>query len=119
MNVLNFGSLNIDHVYQVTNVVRPGETISSHNLEYFCGGKGLNQSIALAKAGAHVTNWAGNQLNIILTRFVGYFFGKLVTFTEHFVRRAVMQINTIGVVNHFPCLCNRHDNHKILLPAIV
>jgi len=54
MNVLNFGSLNIDHVYQVTNVVRPGETISSHNLEYFCGGKGLNQSIALAKAGAHV-----------------------------------------------------------------
>lgn len=54
MNVLNFGSLNIDHVYHVTNIVRPGETISSHSLEYFCGGKGLNQSIALAKSGAHV-----------------------------------------------------------------
>lgn len=54
MNVLNFGSLNIDHVYHVTNIVRPGETISSHNLECFCGGKGLNQSIALAKSGAHV-----------------------------------------------------------------
>jgi len=54
MNVLNFGSLNIDHVYHVSNIVRPGETISSQNLEYFCGGKGLNQSIALAKSGAHV-----------------------------------------------------------------
>ena len=52
MKILNFGSLNIDKVYQVDNFVRPGETISSKNLNFFCGGKGLNQSIALAKAGA-------------------------------------------------------------------
>ena len=32
----------------------PGETLSSENLQHFCGGKGLNQSIALARAGANV-----------------------------------------------------------------
>jgi len=54
MKVLNFGSLNIDNVYQVENFVRAGETISSLKLENHCGGKGLNQSIALARAGAEV-----------------------------------------------------------------
>ncbi len=54
MKVLSFGSLNVDHVYAVENFVRPGETISSLGLERFCGGKGLNQSIALARAGAEV-----------------------------------------------------------------
>jgi ribokinase len=52
--VINFGSLNIDHVYQVAHIVRPGETISSSNYSRFCGGKGGNQSIALARAEAQV-----------------------------------------------------------------
>lgn len=51
---LNFGSLNQDMVYSVEHTVRPGETIASSKLEFFCGGKGLNQSIALARAGAKV-----------------------------------------------------------------
>ena len=54
MKVLNFGSLNIDMVYSVDHVVRPGETTASAELRYFCGGKGLNQSVALARAGAEV-----------------------------------------------------------------
>lgn len=54
MKILNFGSLNIDHVYRVDHVVRPGETIGSASYRRFCGGKGLNQSIALARAGAEV-----------------------------------------------------------------
>ena len=54
MKVLNFGSLNIDHVYTVEHLVNPGETIASQKLEFFCGGKGLNQSIALSRAGAKV-----------------------------------------------------------------
>lgn len=54
MKVLNFGSLNIDYVYDVDNFVRKGETISSKGLNVFCGGKGLNQSVALARAGAEV-----------------------------------------------------------------
>ena len=54
MRILNFGSMNIDIVYSVDHIVKPGETISSTKLELFCGGKGLNQSIALARAGASV-----------------------------------------------------------------
>lgn len=54
MKVYNFGSLNIDKVYQVSHHVQSGETISAKNYNEFLGGKGLNQSIALAKAGATV-----------------------------------------------------------------
>lgn len=54
MNILSFGSLNLDKVYRVEHFVRPGETISGLSLEEHCGGKGLNQSIAIAKAGASV-----------------------------------------------------------------
>lgn len=54
MKIYNFGSLNIDYVYEVENMVRAGETISSLSFSKFMGGKGLNQSIALARAGAKV-----------------------------------------------------------------
>ncbi len=54
MNILNFGSLNIDLVYQVEHIARPGETISSLAHQVFAGGKGANQSAALARAGASV-----------------------------------------------------------------
>lgn len=52
MKFLNFGSLNLDFVYDVEHFVRPGETISSAALNTFSGGKGLNQSVALSRAGA-------------------------------------------------------------------
>lgn len=54
MKVLNFGSLNIDYVYSLDHIVKTGETESASALETFAGGKGLNQSVALAKAGALV-----------------------------------------------------------------
>lgn len=54
MKVLSFGSLNIDYTYKVDHFVQKGETLSSQSLQVFSGGKGLNQSIALAKAGADV-----------------------------------------------------------------
>lgn len=54
MKILNFGSLNIDHVYGVDHFVRPGETLASKRYQRFSGGKGNNQSIALARAGASV-----------------------------------------------------------------
>ena len=54
MKVLNFGSLNIDYVYSLDHIVQRGETISSESLDIFGGGKGLNQSVALARAGAEV-----------------------------------------------------------------
>ena len=54
MKVLNFGSLNIDYIYQMAHFIRPGETAPCKTLTAGCGGKGLNQSIALAKAGTEV-----------------------------------------------------------------
>jgi len=54
MRILNFGSVNIDHVYQVPHFVRPGETLASTRYDRFAGGKGFNQSVALARAGADV-----------------------------------------------------------------
>lgn len=54
MNIFNFGSLNIDRVYSVEHFVRPGETLTSTAYNVFAGGKGLNQSIALARAGAKI-----------------------------------------------------------------
>lgn len=52
--ILNFGSINYDHVYSVENFVRPEETIAATQYTITHGGKGLNQSIALARAGAQV-----------------------------------------------------------------
>ncbi len=53
--LFNYGSCCIDHVYKVPHFVAPGETLSASNYEIFPGGKGLNQSIAAAKAGARVS----------------------------------------------------------------
>ena len=52
MKILNYGSLNIDLVYRLDHLVLPGETQAAQSFDRFCGGTGLNQSIALAKAGA-------------------------------------------------------------------
>ncbi|MGC3872341.1 ribokinase [Halomonas sp. GXIMD04776] len=53
----NYGSINIDHVYRVPHLVRPGETLSSRDYRQVLGGKGANQSLAIARAGGHVAHW--------------------------------------------------------------
>lgn len=50
--ILVLGSINIDHSYELERIVRPGETVASRAYRTAWGGKGLNQAIALAKAGA-------------------------------------------------------------------
>ena len=60
MRVLNIGSMNLDHVYSVDHIVQPGETEASMELQDFLGGKGMNQSVALAKAG--VTTYQGGMI---------------------------------------------------------
>ena len=56
MKFLNYGSVNIDLVFTVDHMVQPGETLSSSSFFRSAGGKGANQSAALAKAGADVTH---------------------------------------------------------------
>ncbi len=50
MKILNYGSMNVDNVYDVDHIVRPGETINARGRHRYPGGKGLNQSIAVARA---------------------------------------------------------------------
>ena len=56
MRILSFGSLNTDNVYEVSHFVTPGETLYADNLKIIPGGKGLNQSISLAKGGLNVSH---------------------------------------------------------------
>lgn len=71
MQVFNFGSVNIDIVYRVPHLVAAGETLSSTSMNTVLGGKGANQSVALARAGCNVRHvgklsrkdsWAREQL---------------------------------------------------------
>ena len=54
MKIVNFGSLNIDFTFHVERIAEPGQTIDSVKESRFPGGKGLNQSLALARAGMPV-----------------------------------------------------------------
>lgn len=74
MKIYSLGSLNIDYVYRVSHFVRPGETVSSVAMEKFPGGKGLNQSVALAKAGAQVRcgGMVGQDGKFLLDTLTGY-----------------------------------------------
>lgn len=54
MKILNFGFLNIDYVYKVPHIITRGETMRSLGREIYVGGKGLNQSVAMARAGLKV-----------------------------------------------------------------
>ena len=55
--LVNLGSLCIDHVYSVPDITGAGETVASLGYEVFPGGKGLNQSVAAARAGAEVMHF--------------------------------------------------------------
>ena len=54
MKIVNYGSLNIDYTFQVDEIAQPGQTIDASRVSRFPGGKGMNQSLALARAGMTV-----------------------------------------------------------------
>ena len=54
MRILDFASVNRDHVYHVPTIVKPGQTISASQKQIYWGGKGLNQCIAAARGGGDV-----------------------------------------------------------------
>ncbi|MCL5775949.1 PfkB family carbohydrate kinase [Limibaculum sp. FT325] len=72
MTIVNLGSINIDHVHRVPHFPAPGETLADTGYAAGLGGKGLNQSLAAAAAGARVIHagavgaeggWAVERLN--------------------------------------------------------
>jgi len=54
--IFNLGSINIDHIYRVPHFPKPGETRLSDSYSKGLGGKGANQSIAIARAGGQVVH---------------------------------------------------------------
>ena len=56
MTIYNLGSINIDHIYRLDHLPRPGETLHSENHALGLGGKGANQSMAATRAGADVVH---------------------------------------------------------------
>ena len=72
MKVLCFGSLNIDYVYQVDHIVSSGETEKTSGVNVNCGGKGLNQSVALSRAGVKVwhAGMVGKEGDVLIEKCV-------------------------------------------------
>lgn len=60
VKALVFGSMNIDCVYRQDHIVRPGETLASAEFVRNAGGKGLNQAIAMSRAG--LDTWFAGQI---------------------------------------------------------
>lgn len=56
MTIHTLGSINIDHIYHVPRIPRPGQTITATALTQGLGGKGANQSVAATRAGARVAH---------------------------------------------------------------
>ncbi len=67
MKVLCFGSANLDHVYKVDHFTAPGETQNCLEYAIKCGGKGVNQAIAMALAGndTYFAGIIGNDGNML------------------------------------------------------
>lgn len=56
MTIFNVGSINADYFYEVPHLPHPGETVPATRQTTGLGGKGANQSVAAARAGAHVVH---------------------------------------------------------------
>ncbi len=56
MTIYCLGSINADHFYAVPHIPAPGETLAADALTTGLGGKGANQSVAAARAGAEVVH---------------------------------------------------------------
>jgi ribokinase len=54
MTVYCYGSINLDHIYTLPHRLAPGETLAATAYHIELGGKGANQSVAAARAGAVV-----------------------------------------------------------------
>ena len=97
--VLNFGSLNLDYVYSVDHFVKPGETMSAKTQKINPGGKGLNQSCALARAGADVFHAGcvgrGGEALIQILRENGVDTSYLLP-TQELQGNAVIQVDSCG-----------------------
>ena len=101
MKMLVFGSMNIDHVYRMPHLVRAGETLASGAYQRNPGGKGLNQAIALARAGMDV-HFAGaiGQDGLFLRDYLASFGvdTSLVRVLEEPTGHAIIQLDEASTI---------------------
>ena len=99
MKIYDIGSANIDYVYNVSHITKPGETLSSSDMQIFPGGKGLNQAVALSKAGADVVFGAilgsGGKFLFNLLSENGVDVSK-IKFTDNSDGHAIIQVDENG-----------------------
>ncbi|MEM8783135.1 MAG: ribokinase [Planctomycetota bacterium] len=98
--VINLGSLNADLVYRVPTIVAPGQTLASADFARHAGGKGLNQSVALARAGATVHHVGavgedGRWLRDALAD-VGADVSGVAVLGDHATGHAIIQVDDVG-----------------------
>lgn len=99
MKFLVFGSMNIDRVYSLSHLPEKGETLSCQKYEIHVGGKGLNQSVSLSKAGGQVfmAGWIGQD-----GQFLADFLNSagvdtsMVKITDGFSGHAVIEVDGDG-----------------------
>lgn len=99
MRIVNFGSLNIDYTYRVNHFVQAGETKSCQNLSVNWGGKGLNQSIALARAGAEVyhAGFVGAEGSFLVEKLQQCGVNtEFIRFVDESNGHAIIQVNDSG-----------------------
>ena len=106
MKVLNIGSMNLDYVYSVDHIIQPGETEATGSRNIFLGGKGMNQSVALAKAGVDV--YHGGLIGEDGTPF-------LDACKEHGVNAQFIQKIEGGVTGHTVIQIDKNAQNSILL----
>ena len=107
MKIYNLGSLNIDYVYSVEHIVNPKETLSSYDMQKFAGGKGLNQSIALARAGCDIIH--------------GGIIGADGEFLKDLLQKENVDVSNINILNtptgHAVIQVDNYGQNSILLFA--
>lgn len=59
VNILNFGKLSVEHIYSATNIDFSKNITEIGALQTFAGGRGLNISVALSRAGFTKNHHAG------------------------------------------------------------
>ncbi|MFT6269241.1 MAG: ribokinase [Alphaproteobacteria bacterium] len=100
MAVINFGSINIDHIYTVPHFVTPGETLSSSHYQSVLGGKGANQSIACALANCKVKHvgavHAGDSSFVDILEKSGVNVRFIDKQTDTATGHAIIQVNSEG-----------------------
>ncbi|KAJ7054165.1 Ribokinase-like protein, partial [Mycena amicta] len=93
------GSINVDEFFQVKDFVKPAQTISSNDLVKRLGGKGANQSVAIARAGGIVDFvgavgsdglWVRDELKAAGVNVDG------MLVAEESTGRAIIQVNEAG-----------------------